>query len=93
MKAYNKAMKQYLSERGIKAKSVKFIEKGSLKGCWIISNYKQKWTQNLIDRFDIAGFKDFDGKKLGEWSGNGGIFSVYVTKNINLGQPQIKRQY
>lgn len=75
MRPENKTMKSYLEENGIEAR-VKYIRKGSLKGCWRLYNPDLRWTSELIKKLGELGFRDFDGRPLGQFSGNGGVFSV-----------------
>ncbi len=75
----NKRMQNFLKTYGIKAR-VKFIKNGSLKNTWRLYNPKINWFDNkeLRRKLDILGFTDFDGQKLGIYSGNGGIFSIFA---------------
>jgi len=79
MRPENQKMKQYLKDNGINAMP-KFIWDGSLRGTWRIYNHKMKWAENipLHEKMTSLGFKDFDNKPLGQFSGNGGLFSVFV---------------
>ena len=78
MLKHNKEMQEYLTSHGIKCQ-VKRIDKGSLKGTWRLYGKGQRWTVELADDLTALGFKDYDGKPFGEYSGNGGYFSVFVT--------------
>jgi hypothetical protein len=86
MKNINQKIKNYLKKNGIIA-TPKFIDKGSLKGC--IRLYHKTganfdlWTIELINKLTELGFEDFDCKELTKFSGNGGLFSVFV-RNRNL---------
>ena len=75
MRPENKKMQEFLRQNGINA-SVKFINKGSLKGCWRLYGKGQKWNKELENKLNELGFVDFDGKPLSWLSGNGGSFSV-----------------
>lgn len=73
----NKRMTDWLKRKGIDAR-VKYIWKGSLRGTWRLYNPRVEWTQELADKLNRLGFRDFDGKPLHQFSGNGGVFSVFV---------------
>ncbi len=75
MRPENKKMKEYLKQHGISA-LVKYIKKGSLKGCWQLYNPDLRWTEEFMEKLEDIGFRDFDGQHLGKYSGNGGMFSV-----------------
>ena len=72
-------MKEYLKENGIKA-TPKYLKTGSLKGTWRLYDLKTKWFGNdiLISKLTTLGFTDFDGKVLHDFSGNGGVFSIFA---------------
>lgn len=73
----NARMRQWLDRQGVDAR-VKYIWTGSLKGRWRLFNPNVRWTQELADKLNGLGFRDFDGKPLHGFSGNGGVFSVFV---------------
>jgi hypothetical protein len=91
MKDHNKAMQEYLKQNGINA-IPKYIDKGSMSGAWRLSgklskrNYNlpvefsyQKWTQELADKLNALGFREYiNGKPLDIMSGNGGMFAIFV---------------
>ena len=79
MKIINQNMQKFLANNFIDAK-VKYIDKGSLKGCWRIENPQTDWYFNtkLQQKFQDLGFKDFNGAKLTRHSGNGGVFQIFV---------------
>ncbi len=79
MREENKKMQAFLKENGIDVK-VKFISAGSLKQTWRLYNPKIKWFYNteLREKLHNLGFRDFDGKMLNRFSGNGGIFSIFA---------------
>lgn len=84
MRPENKRMQDFLKVNGIKA-TPWYIFKGSMKGCWRLYNKDgqgfvnmKKWTPELADKLNGLGFKDYDGKPLGEFSGNGGSFQTFV---------------
>jgi hypothetical protein len=77
MRPENAKMKAWLREHGIDARP-RFITEGSMRGNWIIYGPGQRWTKELIDLFSVLGFVGFDGQPLGPYSGNGGMFSIYV---------------
>lgn len=82
MTEQNKAMKEYLKQNGIDAMP-KYINNGSLGGCWRLYNLKINWWNNpkLWEQLTSLGFRDFDGKPLGQYSGNGGVFSLMARKS------------
>jgi hypothetical protein len=75
MRPENIAMKAYLQQHGIKAR-VKYVQKGSLRGTWQLYNPDMIWSEELTKKLGELGFRDFDGQPLGQFSGNGGVFSV-----------------
>jgi len=79
----NKRMRNWLKRKGIDA-SVKYLWKGSMRGTWRLYNPKEKWTQELADKLSRLGFRGFDGKPLHQFSGNGGMFSVFVRGHDEL---------
>ena len=78
-------MQSWLRSHGIDC-SVRYLWHGSLQGCWrLCRRYiggepkpEQRWTIELADRLVRLGFVGFDSKPLGQYSGNGGLFSVFV---------------
>jgi len=83
MRPENKRMKQFLSEKDITA-DVKWIATGSLKRNWRLYNPDQKWTPELTKKLTELGFVGFDNKPLHKFSGNGGMFSVFVKGHEEL---------
>ena len=77
MRPENKQMQIFLKQNGIDA-IPKYINKGSLRGTWRLYNYKTKWSITLANKLNNLGFRDFDGKPLARFSGNGGIFQVFI---------------
>lgn len=77
MLKHNAKMKQFLAKCDIDAMP-KYYKNGSIKGCWRLYNRNQSWSKELIKQFTELGFKDFDGKPLHQYSGNGGGFQVFV---------------
>jgi len=83
----NKKMQEFLRVNGIDA-IPKYIKTGSLKRSWrlygktgtktgdIMQDY-QRWTPELCEKLTDLGFTGFHGA-LGKFSGNGGLFSVFV---------------
>jgi hypothetical protein len=89
MRPENAKMQEYLNQHGIKA-TPKFLREGSLKGTWrlyykargkshSLENYT-KWNENyeLMGKLHALGFRDFDGEPFNDFSGNGGVFSVFA---------------
>lgn len=79
----NQRMKNFLAENGIDCK-VKYTWDGSMKGTWYLYGKGQKWTEELREKLTALRFMDFDNKPLGQWSGNGGTFSVSVRGHEEL---------
>ncbi len=83
MRPENKRMQAFLKANGINA-IPKYISTGSLKHSWRLygpngdgwHNY-QKWTPELVEKLTALGFTGLH-EPLGKFSGNGGIFSVFV---------------
>ena len=76
-------MAEWLRAQGVKAK-VRYIWHGSLKTCWSLYDADQRWTPELADKLNGLGFRDFDGLPLRQHSGNGGLFSVFVTGHAEM---------
>ena len=83
-------MKNFLAENGIIA-NAKWFSTGSLKRTWRLYNPEQKWTPFLTAQLTQLGFTDFDNKPLGIYSGNGGMFSVFVKGHEELLIPKIEK--
>ena len=79
----NRRMKDFLATNGIDCK-VKYIPDGSLKRTWRLSDINRKWTAELIEKLTALGFVGFDWKPLDVYSGNGGLFSVFVRGHDEL---------
>lgn len=91
MKEHNQAMQEYLKQNGINA-IPKYINKGSMSGAWRLSGKRkrrnfnepiemcyQTWTQELADKLNALGFREYiNGKPLDKTSGNGGMFAIFV---------------
>lgn len=83
MRPENKKMQSFLQSHGIKAMP-KYINKGSIRGTWRLYNSKTKWSMELADKLNNLCFRDFDGKPLAQFSGNGGLFCVFVRGHNEL---------
>ena len=83
----NKNMTEFLKKNGIITTKVKLITTGSMKGCWSLYGKDQKWTKELIVKLTELGFRDFQNRPFTEWSGNGGMFSVFVRGHEEMMQP------
>ena len=83
MRAENKRMRRFLRANGITA-TPKYINKGSLRGCWRLYNPRQAWGDSLRERLTVLGFVDFDGQPLSRFSGNAGLFQVFVRGHNEL---------
>jgi hypothetical protein len=84
MLEHNKKMVDFLKFNGIEA-NVKYIDKGSLKGCWAISGKNEDlnasvwWNSpELWAKLNSLGFSGYDGRPLDQLSGNGGTFSIFA---------------
>jgi len=77
MKPENKRMQEYLVNNGIYA-TPKYLQAGSLKGCWRLYNKKDRWSEGLVRALNGLGFTNYNGKPLDQLSGNGGMFQVFV---------------
>ena len=77
MRPENRMMQEYLKAHGIHARA-RYEWRGSLKGTWRLYNYNQRWSMALAAELEALGFRDFDGKRFNQCSGNGGEFSVFV---------------
>lgn len=75
----NVKMAEYLKNNGIDA-TPKYIFSGSQAGTWRLYNLKTQWFGNkaLQEKLTALGFRDFDGKPLSDYSGNGGVFQIFA---------------
>lgn len=76
-------MQEFLASHGIKAMP-KYLWTGSLKHRWRLYDPETKWTKDLAQKLSSLGFTNFDGMPLREFSGNGGMFSVFVCGHQEL---------
>lgn len=76
MRPENKRMQEFLKKNGVDAMP-KWISTGSLKRSWRLYNLDEKWTLELADKLTSLGFRGLNGP-LGQYNGNGGMFSVFV---------------
>ncbi len=83
MLPHNARMMQFLAQHGIEAMP-KYIKDGSLKHSWRLYNLDRKWSQELADELNAIGFTNIFGEPLGIYSGNGGLFSVFVKGHYEL---------
>jgi hypothetical protein len=83
MRPENKRMQEFLKQNGVQA-IPKYLATGSLKGCWRLWGKRQPWTDGLRQRLTALGFVDFNGDPLGQYSGNGGLFCVFVRGHNEL---------
>lgn len=79
----NQRMQELLRANGIDA-TPKYIPDGSMRGCWRIYNHALQWTDELRQKLTALGFVDFDNQPLGQFSDNGGMFSVFVRGHNEL---------
>ena len=83
MRPENKRMKAFLERNGIKA-TPKWLSTGSLKRCWRLYGKGQRWTDSLRLSLHNLGFVDFNNEPLSQYSGNGGMFQVFVRGHEEL---------
>lgn len=76
-------MQQFLAQHGIDA-IPKYIKDGSLRGSWMLYAKDAKWTMELADSLNAIGFTNLWHDPLGQYSGNGGLFSVFVRGHDEL---------
>ena len=79
----NARMADFLAANGIDA-TPRYLFDGSLRGCWRLYNPATPWSTDLAVKLNDLGFTDYDGKPLGEFSGNGGTFMVFVRGHNEL---------
>lgn len=82
MNEQTKAVKtEIMNLTGLKV-NVSFIKTGSLKNNYRVYSRDIKWWGNekLIEQLSLAGYVDFDNKPLSNYSGNGGLFSIFIKK-------------
>lgn len=85
MRPENQQMKEYLLSNGIDA-IPKYISCGSMRGSWRLYGKRKgkfvKWWDNfeLMGKLHKLGFRDYDGEPLDNFSGNGGLFQIFATK-------------
>lgn len=77
MRPENKKMQAWLRGNGISARA-KLIRTGSLKGTWRLYNPNLHWTEEIAEKLESLGFRDFDGKPFNKFSGNSGYFSIFA---------------
>ena len=83
MRPENKRMQEFLRKNGVEAK-VKYIQDGSLKKTWRLFNRSQLWSDWHIKKLTELGFTDNSNKPFTEFSGNGGMFSVFARGHYEL---------
>jgi hypothetical protein len=83
MRIENVRMKKFLKDNGIDC-TPKYMWDGSLKGTWRLYNKDQKWTPELTAKLTSLGFVGLTHEPLHEYSGNGGMFSVFVRGHNEL---------
>lgn len=98
MRIENARMKKWLADNGISC-TPKYISDGSLRGSWRLYDGKRvngkiistKWWGNkeLQNKLIKLGFTDFDGKPIGDYCGNGGDFSVFLTLTDKYAEMQL----
>ena len=89
---HNKKMQSYLRENGFPLAVPKYFDRGSMRGTWrIYSKIKggglagyERWSAELALKFNTLGFLRWDGSPLDSFSGNGGMFMIFVRKNLEV---------
>jgi len=81
----NQRMKDFLAANGIEAKP-KWLPDGSLKRRWMLFNRELQYTEQLWEKLNALGFRDYDGKPLNKYSSNGSCLSVCVMGHDELVQ-------
>ena len=84
MRPENRRMLRFLCDHGAGVSKVKYIAVGSLKGCWSIGEPGLCWTEARAEVFNRLGFTGFDGRPLDKFSGNGGLFSIFIRGHDEL---------
>ena len=85
----NMRMKNWLKDNGIIA-IPKYIDAGSMRGCWRIYGLGSWWgNEDLQKKFRDLGFVDFDGDPLDNYSGNGGLFSIFPRMTDKYAEMQL----
>jgi hypothetical protein len=79
----NVRMQDFLEANGIRAKA-KYIPDGSMRGCWRLSDSAASWSMELAAKINALGFTNFDNEPLGQFSGNGSMFCVFVRGHNEL---------
>ena len=85
-------MSEYLAREGLlNGVTVKYIIRGSLAGCWRLcmrSNEPgrlfESWKEQDASTLNRLGFLGFDGKPLDKFSGNGGMWHVFVRGHYEI---------
>ncbi len=95
MRPENKRMQEFLKSNGINAVP-KYIATGSLAPSWRLYNRitkedrglasYQKWDMELANKLTALGFRGLHGA-LGNFDGNGGVFSVFVRGHYEFLNP------
>ena len=83
MRPENQRMKDFLRGHGIDAMPKRFYD-GSVKHSWRLYNLKTEWTPELWEKLTDLGFTNLWLKPLGQYDGNGGVFSVFVRGHDEL---------
>lgn len=85
MRPENERMRLFLKSNGFTV-TPKYLAHGSMRGCWRF--YRPgSWTQTDANALNALGFSGFDGRPLDLFSGNGGLFCVFVRGHNELLNP------
>lgn len=79
----NQRMQVFLALHGIQA-TPKWIADGSLKRSWRLYNHDMPWSIDLANQLNALGFRSLRNEPLGQFDGNGGLFSVFVRGHEEL---------
>ena len=85
MRPENARMSNWLAAHGLPGVRVKRIMGGSLGGRWRLHRPGEPWTPAVAKVLTDLGFRDFDGREFGLFSGNGGLFQVFATGHNEIG--------
>ena len=78
MRRDNAAMAAYLAGHGLPGVRAKYISTGMLRGSWLLSKPRSRWTAELARKLNGLGFSDLDGQPLTERNCDGERFFVFV---------------
>lgn len=77
MRPENERMRAFLASNDINC-TPKYMATGIMKRTWRLYSNGARWTNELAGKLNALGFVGYDNNPLNEFSGNGGLFSVFV---------------